>query len=182
MHCFLYSLLYSSQSKNFLKNSGTATGVILHESNLNYLITFARLMTSPQSVKHFTKALLFITICCACAIGLLQNGQQYFELNNLIWLALLYYLLLSYTTFRITHSSVKKDNKTFITRVYSAVGIRIIFSLFPLLIYLLFSPHKELPFIAGYLLMYLLFTSFEIYFVMVNLRPDSKKPTIDAKQ
>jgi len=139
-------------------------------------------MTSPQPVKHFTKALLFITICCACAIGLLQNGQQYFELNNLIWLALLYYLLLSYTTFRITHSSVKKDNKTFITRVYSAVGIRIIFSLFPLLIYLLFSPHKELPFIAGYLLMYLLFTSFEIYFVMVNLRPDSKKPTIDAKQ
>jgi hypothetical protein len=139
-------------------------------------------MTSPKSINQFTKALLLITICCACLIGLLQTAQQQFEVNNLVWVSLLYYVLLSYILFRITYSSITKDNKTFITRVYSAVGIRFIFSLSPLLIYLLFSPNKELSFIVSYLLLYLLFTSFEIYFLVVNLRPDFKKTDFDASK
>lgn len=127
------------------------------------------------SVSRFTKSLLLFSIVLSCLIGLVQSAQQTIVLNNLVWIALLYYVLLSYITFRITHSSIQKDNKTFITRTYSAIGIRFIFSLFPLLIYLLFSSNKELPFVIAYLLLYLLFTSFEIYFLVVNLRPDFKK-------
>lgn len=127
------------------------------------------------SVKLFIRSLLLFSLVIACITGILQTAQHKFELSNLIWVALFYYMCLSYITFRITHSSIQKDNKTFITRVYSAIGIRFIFSLFPLLIYLLFSTHKEVPFVIGYLLMYLLYTSFEIYFLVVNLRPDFKK-------
>lgn len=139
-------------------------------------------MSSLHPVKHFTKTLLLLALCCACLIGLVQLGQHAFVLGHLIWVALIYYVLLSYITFRITHSSVKKDNKTFVTRVYSAMGIRFLFSLFPLILYVLFSVSVSLPFVIAYLLFYLLFTSFEIYFVIITLRPDFKKQTFDAAQ
>ena len=132
-------------------------------------------MTSSTTVAHFTKTLLVLTLCCACVIGLIQTAQHFFVLSHLIWLALLYYALLSYITFRITHSSVNKDNKTFVTRTYSAMGIRFLFSLFPLVLYVLFSASVSLPFVVAYLLFNLLFTYFEIYFVIITLRPDFKK-------
>jgi hypothetical protein len=105
----------------------------------------------------------------------MQNAQQKFVLPNLVWAALLYYFLLSLVTGLITQSGMQKNNKTFITRTYSAIGIRFIFSIFPLFIYLLFSHSREVPFMVGYILLYFLFTSFEIYFLVITLRPNSKK-------
>jgi len=61
------------------------------------------------------------------------------------------------------------------SRTYSSIGIRLVFSIFPLLIYLLFSPEHDFPLIIAYILLYFFFTSFEIYMLVVNLRPDSKK-------
>ena len=139
-------------------------------------------MTSLHPVNHFTKTLLLLALCCACVIGLIQTAQHYFVLSNLVWIALLYYVLLSYITFRITHSSINKDNKTFFTRTYSAIGIRFLFSLFPLILYMLFSPSVSLPLVVVYLLFYLLFTSFEIYFLVVNLRPVLKPLSPDVAE
>ena len=125
--------------------------------------------------KPFLKSLIFFTVVIACFIGIMQNLQHKFVLNNLVWTALVYYFLLSWATGLITQSGMNKSNKTFITRMYSAIGIRFVFSIFPLLIYLLFIPDREMPFIIAYILMYFLFTSFEIYFLVITLRPDSKK-------
>ncbi len=124
---------------------------------------------------NYTKKFISFTLIIALAIGLLQNIQHAIQISNLIWAALLYYFLLSYITFRITSSTVDKNNKTFITRTYSAIGIRLIFSIFPLIIYLFFYTGFELTFVMAYFLLYLLFTSFEIYFLVITLRPDSKK-------
>jgi len=124
---------------------------------------------------NYTKKFISFTIIIAIVILLIQNFQHTIQVSNLIWAALLYYFLLSYITFRITSSTVDKNNKTFITRTYSAIGIRLIFSIFPLIIYLFFYAGFELTFVMAYFLLYLLFTSFEIYFLVITLRPDSKK-------
>ena len=124
---------------------------------------------------NYTKKFISFTIILAIVIGLLQNLQHTIHISNLIWAALLYYFSLSYITFRITSSTVDKSNKTFITRTYSAIGIRLIFSIFPLIIYMFFYADIEVPFVISYFLLYLLFTSFEIYFLVITLRPDSKK-------
>ena len=124
---------------------------------------------------NYNKTFLYFSFAVALLILLFQTLQSKIQLSNLIWPALLWFMLLSYITFLITSSTKDKNNKTFITRTYSAIGIRLIFSVFPLIIYLFFYPSFELTLVMAYFLLYLLFTSFEIYFLVITLRPDSKK-------
>lgn len=113
-----------------------------------------------------------LTIFTAILGVILYLAQQKFGINNLCWLSLAYCYVLTNFTFYIANSGIKKDNKTFLTRTYSTIGIRLIFTIFPLFIYLLFSKVKELPLVISYILMYFFYTSFEIYHFVVNLRPD----------
>lgn len=123
----------------------------------------------------FISRLTRFSLVIAAFIGIFQMVQSKIVLPNLIWLALLYYAIVSLATGLITLSGLSKNNKTFMSRTYSSIGIRLVFSLFPLLIYLLFSPQRDFPLIIAYILLYFFFTSFEIYMLVVNLRPDSKK-------
>jgi hypothetical protein len=123
----------------------------------------------------FYPSLFILTLVMAVLIFCFQQFQNSFPINNYVWVALVYFLLLTLVTYKITNSGLPKDNKTFITRTYSAIGIRFIFSIFPLFIYLIFSPVRELPFVVVYLLLYFFYTAFEIYYLVVNLRPDLKK-------
>jgi hypothetical protein len=109
-----------------------------------------------------------------CIVGF-QNAQTKIQLSNLVWIALAYYFFLTLVTYKIMNSGFPKDNKTFITRMYSAIGIRFVFSIFPLFIYLIFSPERELSFAVVYLLLYFFYTAFEIYYLVVNLRPELKQ-------
>jgi drug/metabolite transporter (DMT)-like permease len=124
---------------------------------------------------NFHKFLVVLTVVCGLIILAFQNLQTKWELDPLVWLTLFYFFALTWVTYKIANSGVNKDNKTFISRIYGAIGIRFIFSVFPLFIYLLFYPKRELPFIVSYLLLYFFYTAFEIYFLVVNLRPDLNK-------
>ncbi len=123
----------------------------------------------------FYPSLIILTGVLGLLILSFQKFQTQIDLSNLIWIALLYYLLLTAITHKISNSGLPKDNKTFIIRTYSAIGIRFIFSIFPLIIYLIFSPERQLSFAVVYLFLYFFYTAFEIYFLVVNLRPDLKK-------
>jgi hypothetical protein len=123
----------------------------------------------------FYSSLSILTLVMVILIFCFQQFQNSISVNNFVWIALVYFLLLTLLTYKITNSGLPKDNKTFITRTYSAIGIRFIFSIFPLFIYLIFSPIRELSFIVVYLLLYFFYTAFEIYYLVVNLRPDLKK-------
>ena len=105
---------------------------------------------------NYYKKLITLTLVIAIMFAVLQTIQNTIHLSFLIWPALIYFLILSYVTFRITSSTVDKNNKTFITRTYSAIGIRLIFSIFPLIIYLFFYTGFELSFVLAYFLLYLL--------------------------
>lgn len=124
---------------------------------------------------RFIRKLSLFTLVLASVMGLVQFFQTQFLITGINWLALIYFYLLSFATGSITQSGLKKGNKTFINRTYGAIGIRFVFSIFPLAIYLFFSPVHELPFIVAYILLYFFYTSFEIYLLVVNLRPDYKK-------
>jgi hypothetical protein len=128
-----------------------------------------------MSKPKFFPSLFILTGVLALGIWAFQQLQTSIQLSNLAWLALIYFLLLTLVTYKITQSGMPKDNKTFIIRTYSAIGIRFVFSIFPLFIYLIFSPERQLSFAVVYLFLYFFYTAFEIYFLVVNLRPDLKK-------
>jgi hypothetical protein len=120
----------------------------------------------------FLIRLLVFTLALAIPVFLVQ---QKYDISPVIWLALGYFALLTLVVYRIAVSGLKKDNKTFMVRVNGAIGIRFLFSVFPLAIYLFFSPRKEIPLLFCYLFLYFFYTAFEIYHLVVNLRPDSNK-------
>jgi hypothetical protein len=128
-----------------------------------------------MSKLNFHKSLVSLTLLCGFLILAFQTFQTKWVLDSLAWISLFYFFGLTWLTYKIANSGVNKDNKTFITRTYGAIGIRFIFSIFPLIIYLIFYPRREMPFIITYLLLYFFYTAFEIYFLVVNLRPDLNK-------
>ena len=123
----------------------------------------------------FNLALIIFTLLIAVLLFMVQNLQQKYVFGNLNWLALIYFSTLTYIIYHISFSAINKSNQIFVSRIYSAIGIRFIFSVFPMIIYLIFVQERQIPFIIVYLLLYFFYTAFEIYFLVVNLRPDSKK-------
>ncbi len=131
--------------------------------------------------RSFYKIITISSMLLAAALWLLDFLNDSYSNSLLVWPALMYLYGMSCVIYLISHSGLKKDNKTFLTRIYSSIGIRFIFSLSPLLIYLFFMPSKDIYFIITYLFLYFFYTAFEIYFLVANLRPDSKKQSTHAK-
>ncbi len=125
-----------------------------------------------QNIKKYLISLLLFSLAVGALIYFI--GAK-FMISSLIWFAWAYLIALSVASHVIASSGIHRDNKIFITRMYGSIGVRFIFSIFPLIIYLLFSNIKDVPLVIAYVLLYFFYTSFEIYHLVVNLRPDLKR-------
>lgn len=96
-------------------------------------------------------------------------------LPPIAWFALLFFTLLTMALHAILSPVLKSDKKSFIPVFMGTQGIRMFFSLGFLILYLLFSDVKHIPFLFYFLLLYLFFTGFEIYLLLSNLRTDFTK-------
>lgn len=89
------------------------------------------------------------------------------------WSALLHYLLLGLIIGKRSHKAIANDsNSAFFLGIMSGTGIRMLFSIIFIAIYLIVSDIKSNLFIGYYLFLYLLFTIFEIYHLVHKLRTE----------
>ena len=89
------------------------------------------------------------------------------------WSALLYYLLLGLIIGKRSHKAIANDsNSAFFMGIMSGTGIRMLFSIIFIAIYLIVSDIKSNIFVGYYLFLYLLFTIFEIYELVHKLRTE----------
>lgn len=89
------------------------------------------------------------------------------------WSALLYYLLLGLIIGKRSYKAIANDsNSAFFMGIMSGTGIRMLFSIIFIAIYLIVSDIKSNLFIGYYLFLYLLFTIFEIYHLVHKLRTE----------
>ena len=89
------------------------------------------------------------------------------------WSVLLYYLLLGLIIGKRSHKAIANDsNSAFFMGIMSGTGIRMLFSIIFIAIYLIVSDIKSNLFIGYYLFLYLLFTIFEIYHLVHKLRTE----------
>jgi peptidoglycan/LPS O-acetylase OafA/YrhL len=92
--------------------------------------------------------------------------------HNWFWGSLIFFFALGIGISAITHRSIKASNSAFFRGVMGAIGIRMLLGVLFLAIYLIASPLKAREFIVYYLILYLLFTIFEIYQLVSKLRPE----------
>ena len=93
-------------------------------------------------------------------------------INSWTWGALVFFAALTTLIYYFGMNALNKSQRTFTNAVYGGVGIRFIFSIFFIVIYLVVNELRDKIFIVEFLLLYLLFTMFEIYHLVSKLRTE----------
>jgi uncharacterized membrane protein len=72
-------------------------------------------------------------------------------------------------------NTADKHPKRFVGIYLGSVFLRMLLSLFLIVIFLIVSEINKIPWVLSFILCYFLFTVFEIRIILVNLRPEIKK-------
>ncbi len=117
----------------------------------------------------FYPGILLLTVAAALVCWLIEQVPG-IDFGPAIWFAIPFYLVL--TVFLYNFSKVDRNThaRLFVKKFYGSTAIRLSFSIFFLLIYLVFTSPLSKAFIIAYISLYFIYTLFEIYFLVTNLR------------
>jgi len=125
-------------------------------------------MNNKAFYKNFI--IIYAIVCVLIAIG---NQWKLPLLHPNIWGIQFYFLVITLLTHFISSKGLKKITEFHIFYMAS-MGIRFLLSLFFIFVNLWLSKDGHIFFVIDFFILYFLYTSFEIYFLLTNLRPDSK--------
>lgn len=91
-----------------------------------------------------------------------------------------FFTLMGLVIGQISQKSVTASNAAFFRGVMGSIGLRMFLSLIFLAIYLVVSELKSTEFIVYFLILYLLYTIFEIYQLVSKLRAEKKDEVENA--
>ena len=92
-----------------------------------------------------------------------------------IWWVLLFFLFITFFTHYITHLGFKHDSENLHAYFYASMGVRMVFSIIAIFVYRYFHEEKVVQFVFNFFALYFIYTGFEIYALLSNLRQNSKK-------
>lgn len=108
--------------------------------------------------------------------------QQYTALiPNGTWMVFGFFFSISFIIFLLSKFVLKTSPATSIKLLLITLMIRLFLSFGFFVIYVSVSGNTSVSFAVIFMILYLLFTVFENYHLVINLRPDSKKDTIGDK-
>src|SRR6185312_12765480 len=114
--------------------------------------------------------LLFLGVCIFIYVGIRSDFKW---IHPYVWIIQFYFLVITLLTHFISSKGLKKITEFHIFYMAS-MGIRFLVSLFFIFVSLWFSEGGHIVFVVDFFILYFLYTSFEIYFLLTNLRPDLK--------
>lgn len=123
----------------------------------------------------FIRSLLLITLLICLVIGILIYLQGNTLVHPYIWYMVLFFLFVTGFTHYITSMGRKNDPTNFQMYYLGSTVFRVLMSIGVIFIYVYFSAERELQFVANFFLLYFMYTGFEIYHILTNLRRNSKK-------
>ena len=123
----------------------------------------------------FTRKLIIITGVIALLISLLIYATAYNVVHPYIWYMLLFFVFVTGFTFFITKKGFEEDEDNFQLYYFGSMAFRVVMCLAVVLLYVLFTKERHLQFAFNFFVLYFIFTGFEIYCILTNLRPISKK-------
>ncbi|QNF32417.1 hypothetical protein HUW51_06610 [Adhaeribacter swui] len=123
----------------------------------------------------FFKNLLFVTLFLVLVAGALVYLQGYNLVHPYFWYMVLFFVFVTGFTYYIITMGSKSDPGNFQMYYMGATAFRVLMCMGVVFIYVYFSAERELQFTLNFFLLYFLFTGFEIYHILTNLRRNSKK-------
>lgn len=123
----------------------------------------------------FFRNLLFVTGFAAIIISLLLYTTGNTLVHPFIWYMLLFFTFVTGFTFYITKKGYEHDEDNFQLYYFGSMAFRVVMCLGVVLLYVIFVKERHLQFVINFFVLYFIFTGFEIYCILTNLRPISKK-------
>ena len=123
----------------------------------------------------FTRNLLILTGLIACIIGLLVYTTAYNVVHPYTWYILAFFVFVTVFTYQLTKKGYQEDEENFQLYYFGSMAFRVVMCLAVVVLYILFAEDRHLQFTLNFFVLYFIFTGFEIYSILTNLRPISKK-------
>lgn len=127
-----------------------------------------------QLTRSFEFQLFALSFLCGGALWLLRENTNWYHPESPLLLAVLFFALLSWGIYRLSIMALKASNKTFTTVVLGSMLIRMFFSIFFIAISFIITELKDKAFIISFLLLYLIFSMFEIFHLVFKLRAEKQ--------
>lgn len=121
----------------------------------------------------FTLRLSAYSLVIAIALKLVLMKTDW--VNSDIWFAYAFFIVLTLVIYYLSNFSLKMSVKNSMSIIFGSMFFRLFSSLIYIILYLLYTGNKDIPFTVAFMILFLLFQVFEIYHIVANLRPDSKK-------
>jgi hypothetical protein len=119
-------------------------------------------------------------VLAAITLGVIKTTDWFVE-TQWVWLCLGFFFLLTNLVFFMVSNAIGKRNQTFMYAMGGSMGLRFILSIAFILVYIQFGGERELGIVIYFMIMYLLYTMFEIYFLLTNLRAAKNTEIGDTK-
>ncbi|NJO01044.1 MAG: hypothetical protein HC880_04520 [Bacteroidia bacterium] len=95
--------------------------------------------------------------------------------HPLKWILLIFFLFLSYLSKQITKIGFQEEQRKFPNYFFLSIILRMVFGIFFILICILLKISNPLLFLLNFIMFYFFHIVFEIYYLLGNLRANSKQ-------
>ncbi|WP_266203435.1 hypothetical protein [Pontibacter kalidii] len=119
----------------------------------------------------FVRNLAMLTAILCVIIGVLLQFTGYALLHSYIWYILAFFVFITGFTYYLTQLGYKNDPENFQVYYFASMGFRVVLSIGVVALYVWFFQEGRLQFVFNFFALYFLFTGFEIYSLLANLRP-----------
>ncbi|MHA6250148.1 hypothetical protein ACXYMU_19600 [Pontibacter sp. CAU 1760] len=123
----------------------------------------------------FFRNLAILTGLLCVIIGVLLQFTGHALVHPFIWYTLLFFIFITGFTYYLTQMGAKNDPDNFQVYYFASMGFRMVLSLGVIALYAYFYKEGRLTFVFNFFALYFLFTGFEIYSLLANLRPNLKR-------
>jgi lipid-A-disaccharide synthase-like uncharacterized protein len=118
--------------------------------------------------------LLYTAVLAGIAISLPQLFPQTKLLADKFWVVFGFLGGLTFIAYIVAFLGIKRNPESGILAIMGSIAIKMLFSMAFVLIYSLNHKEKDIVFVFNFFSLYLLFTFFEIYSLLRNLRHQNK--------
>jgi hypothetical protein len=123
----------------------------------------------------FIRNLIIFSGVLAVLTGVLQHYTGNQVVHPFVWYIFAFFILITAGTFYITKLGISYDNDNFQLYYFGSMGFRMMLSIGAVFLYVYLYSENELQFVLNFFVFYFLFTGFEIYSLLANLRPNLKR-------
>jgi hypothetical protein len=127
----------------------------------------------------FFRNLLILSVLLGAGIGALIYFTGYTWVHPLAWYIVAFFAAITLLTFFLIRKGIAQDAGSFQLYYFGSSVFRVLLSMFVVFFYVYFSSERELQFVLNFFLIYFIYTGFEIYGILSNLRRISKKQVLE---